>query len=259
MAKVSYNTGTGTVTFNDIATLTIGQTQIVTSNATTLAARTTVSGTINGTLDVTFGGNFTLTAGFPTGGTFTSLKVDLNGQTLMSVTDFSLPYGTGALPDFNNLSTILGGDDVLTGSQVNEILNGFMGADTMDGGGGNDIMNGNQGNDTLDGGAGNDIVRGGKGDDIVRGGAGNDFVSGDMGNDTVSGGSGADIFHIFTGAGLDTVTDFNRAEGDRVLVTGTYSVAQTGANVTIDLGGGTSMILQGVQLSSLTGDWIGPL
>jgi Ca2+-binding RTX toxin-like protein len=257
MAKVSYNPGNSTVTFNDIATLTIGQTQLVTSNATTLAARTTVSGTINGTLDVTFGGNFTLTAGFPTGGTFTSLKVDLNGQTLMSVSDFSMPYGTGALPDFNNLSTILGGDDVLTGSQVNEILNAFQGADVVEGGGGFDIINGNQGNDTVDGGAGNDWVRGGQGDDIVRGGDGNDFVSGDRGSDTVTGGAGADIFHIFSGAGLDVVTDFNRAEGDRVLVTGAYTVSQTGANVTIDLGSGTTMVLLGVQQSSLTGDWIG--
>ncbi len=256
MAKVTYNTGTGTVTFNDIASLTIGQTQIVTSNATTLAARVTVSGTINGTLDVVYGGNFTLTAGFPTGGTFTSLRVDLNGQTLMSVTDFSLPYGSGT-PDFSNLSSILGGDDVLTGGQVAEILNGFLGADTLDGGGGNDIMNGNQGNDTLDGGAGNDIVRGGKGDDVIRGGTGDDFLSGDLGNDVLTGGTGADRFYIFAGAGVDRVTDFSRTEGDRVLVTGAYTVSQTGADVTIAMTDGTQLILAGVQQAALTGDWIG--
>jgi Ca2+-binding RTX toxin-like protein len=256
MAKVSYNPGTSTVTFNDLASLTIGQTQIVTSNATTLAARVNISGTINGTLDVVYGGNFTLTAGFPTGGTFTSLKVDLNGQTLMSLTDFSLPYGAGP-PDFSNLTAILGGDDVLTGSQVNEILNAFAGADVVDGGGGFDIINGNQGNDTIDGGAGNDWVRGGKGDDVVRGGTGDDFVSGDLGNDVLTGGAGADRFYIFGGAGVDRVTDFSRAEGDRVLVTGSYTVSQTGADVTIALTDGTQLILSGVQQSSLTGDWIG--
>ena len=87
--------------------------------------------TITGTLDVTYGGNFTTTAGIPTGGTFTSLKVDLNGQTLMNITDFSLPYGAGA-PDFSNMSVFLATDDVLTGSQVNEIISAFAGADAVD-------------------------------------------------------------------------------------------------------------------------------
>ncbi len=243
------------MTFNDVASLTVGQTSIVTSNATTLALRVNISGTITGTLDVVYGGNFTLTGGFPTGGTFTSLKVDLNGQTLMSITDFSLPYGAGP-PDFSNMVTFLGGDDVLTGSQVNEILNGFAGTDSIEGGGGIDIINGNQGNDTIDAGAGNDIARGGKGDDLIRGGAGDDFVSGDLGNDTLTGGTGADRFYIFGGAGVDRVTDFSRAEGDRVLVTGSYTVSQTGADVTIALSD-SSLVLVGVQQSSLTGDWIG--
>ncbi len=256
MAKVSYNPGTSTVTFNDLVSITVGQTSIVTSNATTLALRVTISGTITGTLDVVYGGNFTLTAGFPTGGTFTSLKVDLNGQTLMNITDFSIPYGSGA-PDFSNMSVFLGGDDVLTGSQVNEIISAFSGADVVDGGGGFDILNGNVGNDVIDGGAGNDWVRGGKGDDVVRGGTGDDFVAGDLGADTLTGGAGADRFYIFGGAGTDRVTDFSRAEGDRVLVTGSYTFSQTGADVTIALTDGSQLILAGVQQSSLTGDWIG--
>lgn len=255
MAILSYNPGSSTVSFGDIAKLTIGTTSIVTSNATTLALRTSISGTINGTLDVTFGGNFTLTAGFPTGGAFTSLQVDLNNQTLLKLTDFSIPYGQGA-PDFTNLSVFLGGADVITGAALNDILEGFSGADSMSGGGGLDIMNGNTGNDTLSGGDGADVVRGGKDDDSVSGGAGNDFISGDRGSDTLSGGAGADIFHTFTGAGLDRVVDFSRAEGDRVFVIGSYTVSQVGADVVIDLTGGTQMVLVGVQQSSLTGDWI---
>lgn len=256
MAVVSYNPGTSTVTFGDLATLTVGATSIVTSNATTLALRASISGTLNGTLDVVFGGTFTLTGGFPTGGTFTSLRVDLNNQILLSLTDFSLPYGAGP-PDFSNLSVFLGGSDVLTGAALNDILEGFAGTDSLSGGGGLDIMNGNVGNDTLSGGDGADVVRGGKDDDNVSGGAGNDFVSGDRGSDTVSGGAGADIFHTFGGAGLDRVTDFSRAEGDRVFVLGsTYTVNQVGADVVIDLGSGTQMVLVGVSQSSLTGDWI---
>ena len=73
---------------------------------------------------------------------------------------------------------------------------------------------------------------------------------------TLTGGPGADIFHTFSGAGLDRVTDFSRAEGDRVFVLGTYTVSQVGSDVVIDLTGGTQMVLVGVQQSSLTGDWI---
>ena len=255
MAIVSYNPGSSTISFGSIASLTIGTTQIVTSNATTLALRTTVSGVINGTLDVTFGGSFTLTAGFPTGGTFTSLKVDLNSQTLISITDFSLPYGQGA-PDFTNMSVFLGGNDVINGAALNDLLEGFSGADSMSGAGGLDIMNGNAGADTLSGGEGNDVVRGGKDDDSVSGGAGNDFVSGDRGSDTLSGGAGADIFHTFSGAGLDRVLDFSQAEGDRVFVIGTYTVSQVGSDTVIDLTGGTQMVLVGVTQSTLTAGWI---
>ncbi len=235
--------------------LTIGQTSIVTANATTLALRVGLSGAINGTLDVTYGGNFTLLGGFPTGGTFTSLRVDLNSQTLLQITDFSLPYGAGP-PDFTNMQTFLGGNDVLNGAALNDLIEGFGGADTLSGGGGIDIMNGNVGDDTLSGGDGADVLRGGKDNDVLSGGAGNDFVSGDRGNDTLTGGAGADLFHTFGGAGLDRVTDFNRAEGDQVLVLGTYTVSQTGADVTIDLGAGTTMVLVGVQQSSLTGNWV---
>jgi Ca2+-binding RTX toxin-like protein len=258
VAKISYNPGSSTVTFNDVASLTIGTTQIVTANATTLAARTTVSGLINGTLDVVFGGNFTTIGGFPTGGAFTSLKVDLNSQTLISITDFNLPLSASSpVPDFTNLSVFLGGNDVLTGSAASELLEGFAGSDTMDGGAGRDFMNGNTGADTLSGGDGDDVVRGGQGDDSVSGGNGVDFVSGDRGNDTVSGGAGADLFHTFKGAGLDRVIDFSLAEGDRVIVLGNqYTVSQVGADTVIDLGGGDQMVLVGIQQSTLTGGWI---
>jgi Ca2+-binding RTX toxin-like protein len=255
MAVLSYSSDFRTVTFGDIASLTIGSTQVVTANATTLALRATISGTITGTLDVVYGGNFTLLAGFPTGGTFTSIKVDLNNQTLLSITDFSLPYGQGA-PDFSNLSVFLGGNDVLNGGVLNDLLEGFSGADNLSGAGGLDIMNGNAGADTLSGGDGNDVVRGGKDDDSVSGGAGADFVSGDRGADTLSGGAGGDIFHTFSGAGLDRVLDFSLADGDRVFALGGYTVSQSGADVVIDLGSGTQMVLVGVQQSSLTGDWI---
>ena len=168
------------------------------------------------------------------------------------------------------------GDDQIFGGSGFDDAHGNIGNDTVRGGGGNDwvvggqnndlllgeagddIAYGNLGNDTCDGGAGADLVRGGQGDDSVSGGNDNDWLSGDRGADTISGGLGADIFHSFGDAGVDRVTDFNRAQGDRVqLDPGTqYTVAQSGADTVISMTGGAQMILVGVQQSSLTGDWI---
>lgn len=141
------------------------------------------------------------------------------------------------------------GDDWVVGGKDNDLLFGDAGAD---------IVYGNLGADTCSGGDGADIVRGGQGNDSVSGGAGNDFVSGDRGDDTVSGGAGADIFNTFGGAGLDRVSDFNLAEGDRVqFEAGTqYTVAQVGADTVISMTGGGEMVLVGVQMSSLTSGWI---
>ena len=259
MARLSYNPNTGTVTFADVSVIAVANATLVTANSTTLHVRVTVSGTINGTVDAIYSGNFTTIAGVPTGGEFTGLRVDFNGQTLLQISDFSLPFSATQAPSFDNLiAQIMTGNDLVTGGAIADILQGFAGADSIDGGLGFDFVQGNAGNDTLAGGDGNDVVRGGRDDDVLTGGAGNDFLSGDRGNDTVTGGAGADIFHTFTGAGVDRVTDFNRGEGDRVgVLSGTsYTVSQSGADVVIDLGSGNQMVLVGVQQSALTDGWI---
>jgi Ca2+-binding RTX toxin-like protein len=150
------------------------------------------------------------------------------------------------------------GADTLSGGEGNDWVVGGKDDDNLSGDNGGDIVYGNIGNDWCDGGAGDDIVRGGQDNDVVLGQAGNDWLSGDRGADTISGGAGADTFHTFGDAGIDRVTDFNRAEGDQVLVDpGTrYTVAQVGADVVIDMGGGNQMQLLGVSLASLTGHWI---
>jgi serralysin len=150
------------------------------------------------------------------------------------------------------------GNDTVSGGQGDDWVVGGKDQDLLWGDDGSDIVYGNLGDDTLDGGAGADIVRGGQANDVVRGGAGADYVSGDMGDDTVTGGFGADLFHTWGGAGFDRVTDFNLAEGDRVMLDpGTiYTTAQVGADVVITMDGGAQMTLVGVQLSSLDGGWI---
>ncbi len=168
------------------------------------------------------------------------------------------------------------GNDYIVGGTGFDDINGNMGADTASGGDGSDwvvggkdddllfgdaggdIVYGNLGSDTCLGGAGDDQVRGGQGADILYGGTGNDWLSGDRGDDTISGGGGADIFHSFSGAGLDRVLDFNAAEGDRVqLDPGTaYAVRQAGSDTVVDMGGGDTLVLVGVQASALPAGWI---
>jgi Ca2+-binding RTX toxin-like protein len=168
------------------------------------------------------------------------------------------------------------GDDSISGGAGFDDVHGNMGADTVSGGlgpdwvvggkdndrlsgdDGDDIVYGNLGADTCEGGAGNDIVRGGQENDVLTGGAGDDWMSGDRGDDTLSGGAGADLFNTFGDAGVDRVLDFNRTEGDRVKVEAgyTFTTAQVGDDVVISVSGGAQMTLVGVNLASLTGDWI---
>ena len=168
------------------------------------------------------------------------------------------------------------GADTITGGTGFDDINGNAGADSVRGGAGddwavggqdndwlygdagNDQVLGNLGADICEGGAGNDTVRGGQGNDYVRGGDGADFLAGDVGNDTVIGDLGADIFHTFGEAGLDRVTDFSLAQGDRVNVAPGvgWSVAQVGADTVISLTGGAQMVLVGVQAATLTPGWI---
>lgn len=168
------------------------------------------------------------------------------------------------------------GNDRVVGGSAFDDINGNVGEDTAFGGlggdwvvggkdndllsgdDGDDIVYGNIGADWCDGGVGNDVVRGGQDNDNLLGQAGDDWLSGDKGDDTISGGAGADIFHTFGDAGLDRVTDFNRAQGDRVMVDpGTaYTVAQQGADVVVTMTGGGRLVLVGVQQSTLTDGWI---
>ncbi|ALL14139.1 M10 family metallopeptidase C-terminal domain-containing protein [Caulobacter henricii] len=165
--------------------------------------------------------------------------------------------------------TITGGDgfDQINGNIGNDEAHGGNGTDWVVGGqnndqlfgdAGDDIVYGNLGNDVCYGGAGNDIVRGGQGDDVLSGDDGNDWLAGDRGADNITGGAGADIFYSFTGAGSDLITDFSRAQGDRIQLDAgqAYTVYQSGLNTVIDLGGGDQIILAGFSVTSLTGDWL---
>jgi Ca2+-binding RTX toxin-like protein len=150
------------------------------------------------------------------------------------------------------------GDDTVSGGDGGDWVVGGKDRDRLTGDAGDDIVYGNLGDDTCDGGAGADLVRGGQANDVLDGGAGNDLLYGDRGDDTIAGGGGADIFASFGDAGIDRVTDFNRAEGDRVRLDAgsSYTVSQAGADTVVSITGGAQLVLVGVSMSSLSGDWI---
>ena len=91
---------------------------------------------------------------------------------------------------------------------------------------------------------------------ILEGRDGDDRLDGRGGADTLTGGNGADTFIFADGGGTDFVTDFNRAQGDMIDVSGvavisTFADVQSratvsGGNTVIDLGGGNTLTLTGV-------------
>jgi len=236
-------------------------------------------------------GTYFIEAGAFVDGYQGSYTVSVSGGTAAAVTSGDVLIATAAATSVTGgagADTITGwsGGDVLRGGDGNDSIHGGAGFDDINGNkgddtivdtqGGNDwlvggqgndlitatqgqnILFGNLGNDTLHGGSGGELIRGGQGDDSLVGGSGNDWISGDRGNDTMSGGAGADTFHTFSGAGIDRVLDFHISEGDRVQVDAgtTFTVSQVGADTVIDMGGGDQMILVGVDMTTLTGNWI---
>ena len=129
------------------------------------------------------------------------------------------------------------------------------------GGGTSFVLLGNDG-ETVHGGAGSATILGGAGADTIIGGDGSDTITSGGGNDTLTGGLGADTFVISAAAGAVAITDFSGQQGDRIdlsSVSGFYflpdvqaAAIQSGADTVINLGGGQTLTLDNVLLSSLT-------
>jgi serralysin len=105
-----------------------------------------------------------------------------------------------------------GGGITGTGNALDNVMTGSGGNDSFHGGGGNDALYGGDGSDTLYGEDGDDALNGGNGDDVLVGGAG---------ADKLYGGGGADRFVFLsvadsTAASPDHISDFWRAQGDRI-------------------------------------------
>ncbi|MGO1078039.1 calcium-binding protein [Inquilinus sp. CA228] len=135
------------------------------------------------------------------------------------------------------------GANRLRGGAGNDILRGGLGGDVLDGGSGIDLATyfgaavgvkvnlqagASSDDDTLfsienvNGGQGGEVLTGNAGTNVLNGFEGNDVLAGGGGKDVLGGGVGADVF-AFTaigdsvvGANADRITDFSRAQGDKI-------------------------------------------
>ena len=161
------------------------------------------------------------------------------------------------------------GNDYLYGEYGSDVLYGSFGHDILIGGDEHDILYGEFGRDVLDGGNGNDYLDGGDDNDYFYGGAGSDYLFGGAGNDTLLGfnygdggigqfdtlvgGSGADQFYLgsehygynYLGDGYAVIADFNRYEGDKLIMKGSTSYSGGSGNY----GVGTAALDTGIYLN----------
>lgn len=95
--------------------------------------------------------------GEPESGTFTSLDISHNGQSLFSISGLSVPvdidvydngYDGQALGGTSEIAYWLRAADTVTGGTGSEVLYGFGGNDQLTGGAGNDRIDGGNGTDT---------------------------------------------------------------------------------------------------------------
>ncbi|UOA20942.1 Bifunctional hemolysin/adenylate cyclase (plasmid) [Sulfitobacter indolifex] len=133
--------------------------------------------------------------------------------------DNRLDGGAGAdkLYGADGEDTLIGGDgaDLLDGGKDDDTLFGRAGIDTLLGGKGKDHLDGGAGDDRLEGGEDDDILLGGDGADALFGGEGKDILEGGLGDDSLNGGADDDI--LLGGAGDDTL---NGGAGDDTLTGG---------------------------------------
>jgi Ca2+-binding RTX toxin-like protein len=107
---------------------------------------------------------------------------------------------------------------------------------------------------SLYGNDGNDRLLTGAGAQSLFGGFGNDLLSGGAGIDQLTGGAGADTFRFGAGFGVDTITDFNAANGDRIEVAGYsawQSIVQQGSDVVVTFAPGDQLVFQNQSLASI--------
>ncbi|HEU0043135.1 DUF4214 domain-containing protein [Sphingomonas sp.] len=130
----------------------------------------------------------------------------------------------------------------ITGTALDDRLDGTVDADTIQGLEGHDLISGGNGDDTVDGGDGSDYIQSGDGSDTVRGGDGDDSID-DIGggSDTLIGGAGDDSIRLRHSSWSQPVAETIRIDAgdgnDRVDYSSMHFYLAS-STATIDLGAG---------------------
>lgn len=167
---------------------------------------------------------------------------------------YVVDYFAGAVYQIEDTSPLFLGHQVLIATAVADRLAGTVRSETLKGLAGNDTLMGLGRADRLLGGAGDDWLAGGNGNDQLNGGNGRDSLAGNSGNDRLRGGKEQDLFILETGAGRETILDF---QGDRLgLIDGLQysdlSMTQRGNNTLITVQSDALALLIGVSVTELT-------
>ncbi|AFZ03700.1 glycerophosphodiester phosphodiesterase family protein [Calothrix sp. PCC 6303] len=184
------------------------------------------------------------------------------------------------------------GDDVLYGSNLDELFDAGEGNNTIYGnegknifiagngnniayggssddvfffGKGNNVIYGNEGinkittssgNNLIYGGSQGDVIYTGAGNDVIYANGGNNVISSGTGNDTVYTGSGADKFILDAGTGSATIIGYGAndqiSRGSTLAANSVLSVTITGNDTLISAGGDLLATLKDVQLKSVS-------
>lgn len=130
---------------------------------------------------------------FPLGETtITWTAIDLFGNSISSSQIITV-QACGKPDSYYNMIIGTAEDDILSGTNVadlifaeegDDIIMGSKGNDCILGGDGDDIIFGNEGTDNLSGGDGSDVLKGQSGDDTITGGLGVDVIDGGDDNDS---------------------------------------------------------------------------
>ena len=197
----------------------------------------------DGNLSLISGSNFDFDEfGNLTGGTAQLIAQNIAGDLSFYVDGFKVDVADlvaaantlANLDDIAVLNQMLAGNDLANLSEFNDVFragggNDFVnchnGADQVFAGSGNDLVVGGFGNDSVVGDLGNDILLGDAGNDRLTGSGGADLLIGGAGNDRLIGGFGPDRFFFGTGAGSDTVQDFDGTTDKIVIRSGATGFA----------------------------------
>jgi Ca2+-binding RTX toxin-like protein len=216
------------------------------------AFATAASTSVNGVVTITTDGGVTVTcvegfvlvnaADVDSGQTScgTTTRIHVVGDAAVNTIDLGGVLAADFAPSASTQVDGIAGADVITGSELPDVISGDVGADVITGGDGNDVIDGGDGADDINGGNGNDIIDGGIGADAMSGGAGTDTVRerADVDfllTDTTLTGVGADTLNAFEmvrlagGVGANTIdastftgsTVLSGGPGNDVLIGGT--------------------------------------